>query len=106
MCRAVVQGPTISHVYNLTSQNGSGENQAAKNYYAATICVRKKQLYGSVKALQKVRSLGAVAWSNVACLMAARAGCTFPVPRGSVLHGPRWGDRVQHQGRRHSAGVC
>ncbi len=48
-----VQGPTISHVYNLTGSNGSAK-VAAKNYYAATICVRKKQLYGAVKALQKV----------------------------------------------------
>lgn len=42
----------------MTSQNGSGASQAAKNYYAATICVRKKQLYGAVKALQKVRPVG------------------------------------------------
>ncbi len=48
-CR--LQGPTISNVYH-RAQDGNG---AEHRFYAATICVRKKQLYGAVKALQKVR---------------------------------------------------
>ena len=47
------QGPTVSNVYNVNKTSGNGT--ATLNYYAATICVRKKQLYGAVKALQKVR---------------------------------------------------
>lgn len=49
-----LQGPTISPVY---STNGS--NTAAQHgFYAATICVRKKQLYAAVKALQKLGGSG------------------------------------------------
>ncbi len=46
------QGPTISHVYNIDG----GQRAAQRGFYATTICVRKKQLYASVKTLQKVRS--------------------------------------------------
>jgi ATP phosphoribosyltransferase len=45
-----LQGPTIGRVFDL-----SGDGQAAQHgFYAATICVPKKKLYASVKALQKV----------------------------------------------------
>ena len=48
-----LQGPTISSVYNM-----EGEGNAAQHgFYAATICVHKKQLYTAVKTLQKVRLL-------------------------------------------------
>jgi ATP phosphoribosyltransferase len=48
-----LQGPTISPVYSL---DGSGSGAAAKHgFYACVICVAKKNLYPSVKALQKVR---------------------------------------------------
>ena len=39
----------MANVYN----RGAGD-KAEHHFYAATICVRKKQLYGAVKALQKV----------------------------------------------------
>lgn len=45
-----LQGPTISPVYTM---NGDG-TAAQHGFYAATICVPKKKLYASVKALQKV----------------------------------------------------
>lgn len=48
------QGPTIANVYNM---NGDG-TAAQHGFYAATICVRKKQLYGAVKALQKLGGSG------------------------------------------------
>eukprot|EP00882_Tetradesmus_deserticola_P018178 GHRQ01019505.1.p1 GENE.GHRQ01019505.1~~GHRQ01019505.1.p1 ORF type:complete len:197 (+),score=25.82 GHRQ01019505.1:21-611(+) len=48
-----LQGPTISPVYSL---DGSNSGAAAKHgFYACVICVAKKNLYSSVKALQKVR---------------------------------------------------
>lgn len=48
-----LQGPTISPVYTL--DNGATSGPAAKHgFYACVICVAKKQLYPSVKALQKV----------------------------------------------------
>jgi hypothetical protein len=47
-----LQGPTISPVYTL---DGSSSGAAAKHgFYACVICVAKKNLYPSVKALQKV----------------------------------------------------
>lgn len=39
-------------MYNLNGHKGDAE----LNFYAATICVNKKQLYPAVKALQKVRA--------------------------------------------------
>ncbi|KAL6760653.1 ATP phosphoribosyl transferase [Haematococcus lacustris] len=50
-----LQGPTISPVYNVAT---SGSNGVQEHFYAATICVRKKQLYSSVKALQKLGGSG------------------------------------------------
>lgn len=50
-----LQGPTVSNVYNLNAKDTSS---AALNFYAATICVRKKQLYPAVKALQKLGGSG------------------------------------------------
>ncbi len=55
LAHTTMQGPTISSVYNLTSKGNGNGNAAQLNYYAATICVRKKQLYRAVKELQKVR---------------------------------------------------
>ncbi|KAG2489130.1 hypothetical protein HYH03_012356 [Edaphochlamys debaryana] len=49
-----LQGPTIANVYNRASSG----NGAKHHFYAATICVRKKQLYGAVKALQKLGGSG------------------------------------------------
>ena len=49
MC-LVPQGPTVSNVYGT---NEAGE--VSHKVFAATICVTKKRIYGSVKALQKVR---------------------------------------------------
>jgi len=46
------QGPTISPVF--TPANGGGA-AAEHGFYAVTICVPKKKLYASVKALRKVR---------------------------------------------------
>jgi len=48
-----LQGPTIASVY----MNGDG-SAAQHGFYAATICVRKKQLYSAVKALQKLGGSG------------------------------------------------
>jgi hypothetical protein len=49
----IVQGPTISPVYSL--EPGHGGTTAAKHgFYACVICVNKKKLYPSVKAIQKV----------------------------------------------------
>ncbi|EFJ44610.1 hypothetical protein VOLCADRAFT_106379 [Volvox carteri f. nagariensis] len=48
------QGPTICNVYNRSPQ----AEGAKQHFYAATICVRKKQLYGAVKALQKLGGSG------------------------------------------------
>lgn len=45
-----MQGPTVANVYNLNTK----KDDAELNFYAATICVGKKQLYPAVKALQKV----------------------------------------------------
>ena len=47
----LLQGPTISPVF--TPANGGGA-AAEHGFYAATICVPKKKLYASVKALRKV----------------------------------------------------
>ncbi|GFR51557.1 hypothetical protein Agub_g13977 [Astrephomene gubernaculifera] len=49
-----LQGPTVCNVYN----RGPNDSAAAHHFYAATICVRKKQLYGAVKALQKLGGSG------------------------------------------------
>jgi ATP phosphoribosyltransferase len=45
------KGPTISPVF--TPANGGGA-AAEHGFYAAVICVPKKKLYTSVKALRKV----------------------------------------------------
>ena len=45
-----LQGPTVSSVYTM---NGDG-TAAQHGFYAAVICVNKKRLYPSVKALQRV----------------------------------------------------
>ena len=45
------KGPTISPVF--TPANGGGA-AAEHGFYAAVICVPKKKLYASVKALRKV----------------------------------------------------
>lgn len=49
-----LQGPTVSPVYTF-GENGYGAQQG---FFAATICVRKKNLYSSVKALQKLGGSG------------------------------------------------
>ncbi|KXZ49552.1 hypothetical protein GPECTOR_20g406 [Gonium pectorale] len=49
-----LQGPTIANVYN----RGPDGATAQHHLYAATICVRKKQLYAAVKALQKLGGSG------------------------------------------------
>ncbi|GIL76704.1 hypothetical protein Vretimale_8824 [Volvox reticuliferus] len=49
-----LQGPTICNVYNRTPEATNAEH----HFYAATICVRKKQLYSAVKALQKLGGSG------------------------------------------------
>ena len=49
-----MQGPTISPVF--TPANGGGA-AAEHGFYAAVICVPKKKLYASVKALRKVLML-------------------------------------------------
>ncbi|GIL55792.1 hypothetical protein Vafri_11319 [Volvox africanus] len=49
-----LQGPTICNVYN---RSPDAQN-AKQHFYAATICVRKKQLYSAVKALQKLGGSG------------------------------------------------
>lgn len=46
-----LQGPTVSPVYT-ASPDGSAV--ATHGYYACVICVNKKRLYPSVKALQRV----------------------------------------------------
>ena len=48
-----LQGPTISSVYNMEASGTAAQH----GFYAATICVSKKNLYKAVKSLQKVRSL-------------------------------------------------
>ncbi len=45
-----LQGPTICNVYGMNP-----DGTASHGFYAATICVPKKELYKAVKALQKVR---------------------------------------------------
>lgn len=45
------QGPTISNVY-------TGNTNRQLGYYAATVCVNKKKLYGAVKALQRLGGSG------------------------------------------------
>ena len=47
-----LQGPTVSPVYTL---NGGGA--AEPHFFAATICVPKKQLYPAVKEIRRVRRL-------------------------------------------------
>lgn len=49
-----LQGPTISNVYT-ANEDGTA---AQHGFYAATICVHKKRLYSSVKALQKLGGSG------------------------------------------------
>ncbi|GLC36083.1 hypothetical protein PLESTB_001382400 [Pleodorina starrii] len=49
-----LQGPTIANVYNRSPE----AKNAQHHFYAATICVRKKQLYAAVKALQKLGGSG------------------------------------------------
>ena len=53
-----VQGPTISPVF--TPANGGGA-AAEHGFHAVTICVPKKKLYASVKALRKV-SVVSLGW--------------------------------------------
>jgi ATP phosphoribosyltransferase len=61
-----LQGPTISPVYTL---DGSSSGAAAKHgFYACVICVAKKNLYPSVKALQKVSGVAKAVMSQVTCL--------------------------------------
>ena len=58
-----LQGPTISSVYHMEG-NGTA---AQHGFYAATICVSKKNLYKAVKSLQKVRGgrdLGDMYWTE------------------------------------------
>ncbi len=50
-----MQGPTISPVFTPTNGGGAA---AEHGFYAVTICVPKKKLYASVKALRKVRPSG------------------------------------------------
>jgi len=49
-----LQGPTIASVYNMEN----GGSAAQHGFYAATICVRKKQLYTAVKSLQRLGGSG------------------------------------------------
>jgi len=49
-----LQGPTVSSVYTM---NGDG-TAAQHGFYAAVICVNKKRLYPSVKALQRLGGSG------------------------------------------------
>ncbi|GAB4823406.1 hypothetical protein N2152v2_010452 [Parachlorella kessleri] len=49
-----LQGPTISPIYVL---NGDG-TAAEHHYFAAVICVQKKQLYAAVKELRKIGGSG------------------------------------------------
>lgn len=51
-----LQGPTISPVYSLDAANGGAA--AKQGFYACVICVAKKQLYPSVKAIQKIGGSG------------------------------------------------
>ena len=51
-----LQGPTVSPVY---SRDGDHDGAAAVHgFYAAVICVRKKELYPAVKALRKIGGSG------------------------------------------------
>eukprot|EP00775_Hariotina_reticulata_P002546 gene2546-2849_t len=52
-----LQGPTISPVYSLEPGNG-GSTAAKHGFYACVICVNKKKLYPSVKAIQKLGGSG------------------------------------------------
>jgi len=45
-----LQGPTVSPVYSL---DPSGQGVAHQGFFAAVICVRKKELYPAVKALRR-----------------------------------------------------
>lgn len=61
-----LQGPTISPVYTLDS----GAASARAGLYACVICVAKKQLYKSVKAIQKVCCV-----CHAACCVAVGLAC-------------------------------
>ncbi|MEW5298460.1 MAG: hypothetical protein WDW36_001582 [Sanguina aurantia] len=50
-----LQGPTISPVFNMDKSTDTG---ISHGFYAATICVKKKALYASVKVLQKLGGSG------------------------------------------------
>ena len=75
------QGPTISTVYHF-NEDGT---QAQHGFYAATICVHKKQLFAAVKTLQKVRSLARVPHQTIACQSPAPYG-----PCGLLPSPIRW----------------
>lgn len=47
----LLQGPTISPVYNST------DRVVKVDYYAIVVCVQKSQLYEAVKQLRKVHSV-------------------------------------------------
>ena len=51
---ACAQGPTVSPVYT-RSESGGGGVHAEHGFYAAVICVAKKQLYPAVKEIRRVR---------------------------------------------------
>jgi len=50
-----LQGPTVSPVYTMGSD---GRGAAKHGFYAAVICVPKKQLYPAVKSLRKIGGSG------------------------------------------------
>lgn len=51
-----LQGPTVSPVY--PSDPSGAHDVASEGYYAAVICVKKKELYPAVKALRRVGGSG------------------------------------------------
>ena len=87
-----LQGPTISSVYNM---NGGNESGAAEHgFYAATICVSKKQLYRAVKSLQKLGGSGVLVqpmtyifdeepkrWTELIAKLGVKAEDVWPLPK-------------------------
>ena len=54
-----LQGPTVSPVYTLEGGGAGGAGPAAeRGFYAAVICVAKKQLYPAVKSLRRLGGSG------------------------------------------------
>lgn len=56
-----LQGPTVSPVYTLpegAAGDAPGATAAQRGFYACVICVPKKRLYASVKALQRLGGSG------------------------------------------------